>query len=157
MSVSESAQSVPAQSVPKPARSGNTIVRNPLLATKLRTLWDTSASLHTIADTLKVGTSTIVRAARELSLTPRPSPIHPGSRCAKKPDREVPRPVGPTVTQFWAAALPPAPPSRVVIDRPPRTCQWPVTDGRPWKLCGEPCHSIYCAAHHKRATGKSPS
>lgn len=129
------------------AGRGNMIARNAMLSNKLRSLWDTQASLQTIAGELHCGASTVVRAVHELGLTPRPSAIRPGSNCAKKPEREAPMPVGPTVPQFKTVPMPPMPPPPA--ERSPRKCQWPISDGRPWKLCDEPCEGTYCAEHRK--------
>lgn len=46
---------------------------------------------------------------------------------------------------------PPPLPSPKVIP-PAKTCQWPLTDGRPWAFCDAPSEvASYCAEHHKLA------
>lgn len=53
----------------------------------------------------------------------------------------------------------PPPPARIVAPPqrpipPPKTCQWPLTDGRPWLFCdAAPGHqgASYCAEHHRAA------
>jgi len=46
---------------------------------------------------------------------------------------------------------PPPLPSPKVIP-PAKTCQWPLTDGRPWRFCDAPSEvQSYCAEHHKMA------
>lgn len=34
-----------------------------------------------------------------------------------------------------------------------RQCQWPLTNGRPWKFCDEPCARLYCDKHTAKAKG----
>ena len=45
---------------------------------------------------------------------------------------------------------PPLPSPRIIP--PAKTCQWPLTDKRPWAFCDAPSEvQSYCAEHHKMA------
>lgn len=132
------------------APPGSFFVRFPDKASRLRELWSTTTALKKIGAELGCGTSTIVRGARELELGDRSNSIH-----REPPVVEIRRVRGPTIEPFETEALP-IPYSLLVaaLERPPGECQWPVTDGRPWRFCGEKCGSaIYCDRHTRLAKG----
>ena len=113
-------------------------------------MWgDRSNSLLVIARALGCGTSTILRAANELELPPRPDAprSHHGT---KHRGRQIRRPTGPTVEQFQAPPV--VAPSRLLrLDHGPASCQWITNDARPWSFCGKDCKGVYCVEHAFRA------
>lgn len=39
-----------------------------------------------------------------------------------------------------------------------RTCQWPISDGRPWVMCGAPSwRGAWCHGHYRRAYVRCPA
>lgn len=55
---------------------------------------------------------------------------------------------------------PPRVPSPTNWNVPPaKTCQWPLSDSRPWRFCDAPTEagSSYCDAHHTMCHAKSAS
>lgn len=113
---------------------------------RLCELWLRNETVNAISIELKVSRGVVSGLVRRLKLPPRPSPIGKGStlgRVAKRPAQKH-APVQPRPRPVIAAPVVP-----VAKQRPPgnRRCQFPTSDGRPWRFCDAPTASTYCAVH----------
>ena len=56
------------------------------------------------------------------------------------------------------SAQPKPPTASVVLPTLFRTCQWPLTNGRPWRFCDAPVvlGSAWCEAHYRTVYARPP-
>lgn len=114
---------------------------------KLELLWAEGHSSGAIAETLGRSRNAVVGMKTRLGLAPRPSPIRP-SNGSPPPQRAAARFVTRSIlTDALNAAPPPD-----AVEAPPgspdtglRTCQWVISESRPWVFCGRPVRRRGCA------------
>lgn len=159
----------------KSARLGSgTLVNWPQHEDTLRRMWREGATQKTIAAAIPNGTvDGVARHAIRLDLGPHPLAAKYSTPAAKAENgragglaraaamREA-KDAELNITRARTAqalgkshrkAEPPPPPLPSPKAIPPaKTCQWPLTDGRPWRFCDAPSEvQSYCAEHHKLA------
>ena len=153
----------------------------------LRRLWAEGMTALAIGRELGRTRNSVVGKAHRLLLPPRPSPIGrkrgdpllPATPrvVAPRPSRSAPPPpkMAPPVklspvklAPAQIAAMgrrPPAPPPPAPPEPPQApetgqgTCQWPVSEDRPWRFCGAPVEAVgrpYCAQHAAIAWHRPP-
>jgi len=147
----------------------------------LRRLWAEGVTAMAIGREMGRSRNSIVGKAHRLELAPRPSPIgqRRGEVREAKPRETLPvlasaaRPVvvRPSVVRLapvQIAALgrrPPAPPPSPPPPGPPQApaqtvegCQYPTSEGRPWRFCGAPTDGCgpYCQKHQAVAWIRRP-
>lgn len=127
----------------------------------LTRLWNLGKTSLQIAIVLGKTKNAVVGRAHRLDLTGRPSPIKhsDGPKRPYKPRGRAPsRPLAEKSERKVRARLEALPreTTPVVLDRT-KTCQWPMTDDRPWKFCGDPCQhgTPYCPGHRARSVAST--
>lgn len=146
---------------------------------RARRLWDAALTTSEIARQIGHGCTKdcIVGYAHRQNWAPRPSPIgrrkgEPIEAVARLPDKPHRR--GGELTRTPPGEAKPAAMKRSpreivervacrpqVLASPTRSfrgCQWPVTDGRPWRFCDAPVvgGGAWCPEHRARVYGRSP-
>jgi len=134
----------------------------------LRDLWAAGMSTRLIGVELGRSRNSVVGKAHRLLLPPRPS--HIGRKRGEPLPPPRPRPVVVRVRlrPVQIASLgrrPPAPPPPAPPGPPQApqagqdTCQWPVSDDRPWRFCGAAVAASgcpYCTTHMAVAWHRPP-
>lgn len=140
---------------------------------RLTAMWpDKTISTAEIGRRLGTSKSSAVGKAHRLGLEGRESPIKPGAGGPPRPKRPPGSgsqaiagdtlPALPSVKSEIALppsaariAPPPEKPRPIRVRNPEQCCQYPISDGRPWKFCDKPTTGLYCEDHQAIAVSKA--
>lgn len=136
-----------------------------------RRLWDEDVPLRSIGARVGCSKNAVAGYAHRNGWPARESPIGRGregwtpkpATTPRAPERshhkaapKVPRAPRPLALASAKTVLP-KPVAPLALPAPAfRACQWPLTDGRPWRFCEAPTvrGTAWCSEHHARCYGR---
>lgn len=129
---------------------------------KFRRLWgDATLSCSAIGTRLGITKSAVTGLRQRMDLPNRGSPIRRFRADAPKPEKP-PAAAKPRRRVVRDYPIPAGSAQPMRLARPTavfRSCQFPVTEGRPWRFCDTPLEegqAVYCSAHQKRCWSAPP-
>ena len=125
----------------------------------LTVLWAAGHSTAEIGRMMGVTKNSVIGRAHRLRLPPRrPSIFNPHiTERAPLPAKAEPKVKAEAAPKPKPQPAPAPAPAPVIAQRPltlSRACVWPMTAGKPWRFCNEPCSGTYCAEH--QAISRAP-